>query len=130
MARQRNGFMKLETERGRAAAEEDTARIRALCEGVDVVFVIAGLGGGTGTGASPVVARVAKETGALVLAIGLLPFDCEGSRRLRQAQLGLRELKEAADGVICLPKQKVLALIDENTSLLKALEITNELAAQ
>ena len=117
-------------ERGRAAAEEDTARIRALCEGAEVVFVIAGLGGGTGTGASPVVARVAKETGALVLAIVLLPFDCEGSRRLRQAQLGLHELKEAADGVICLPNQKVLRLIDENTSLLKALEITNELAAQ
>ncbi len=104
-------------ERGRAAAEEDTARIRAL-------------GGGTGTGASPVVARVAKETGALVLAIVLLPFDCEGSRRLRQAQLGLHELKGAADGVICLPNQKVFRLIDENTSLLKALEITNELAAQ
>jgi len=117
-------------ERGRAAAEEDLARIRALCEGAEVVFVIAGLGGGTGTGASPVIARVAKEAGALVLAIVLLPFDCEGSRRLRQAQLGLHELKGAADGVICLPNQKVLRLIDENTSLLKALEITNELAAQ
>ena len=117
-------------ERGRAAAEEDAAHIRALCEGADVVFVVAGLGGGTGTGAGPVVARVAKETGALVLSIVMLPFDCEGSRRARQAQLGLHELKGAADGVICLPNQKVFKLIDENTSLLEAFHITNELVAQ
>ena len=83
-------------ERGRAAAEEDAAQIRALCEGADVVFVVAGLGGGTGTGAGPVIARVAKETGALVLSIVMLPFDCEGGRRARQAQLGLHELKGAA----------------------------------
>jgi len=117
-------------ERGRAAADEDAAQIRALCEGADVVFVVAGLGGGTGTGAGPVVARVAKETGALVLSIVMLPFDCEGSRRARQAQLGLHELKGAADGVICLPNQRVFKLIDENTSLLDAFHITNELVAQ
>jgi len=117
-------------ERGRAAAEEDATQIRALCEGADVVFVVAGLGGGTGTGAGPVVARVAKETGALVLSIVMLPFDCEGSRRARQAQLGLHELKSAADGVICLPNQRVFKLIDENTSLLEAFHITNELVAQ
>lgn len=117
-------------ERGRAAAEEDVARIRSLCEGADVVFVVAGMGGGTGTGASPVVARIAKETGALVLSIVMLPFDCEGSRRTRQAQLGLHDLKSAADGVICLPNQRVFKLIDENTSLLEAFHITNELVAQ
>lgn len=117
-------------ERGRAAAEEDTVKIRALCEDADVVFVVAGMGGGTGTGASPVVARIAKETGALVLSIVMLPFDCEGSRRTRQAHLGLHELKGAADGVICLPNQRVFKLIDENTSLLEAFQITNELVAQ
>jgi cell division protein FtsZ len=117
-------------ERGRAAADEDAAQIRALCEGADVVFVVAGMGGGTGTGASPIVARVAKETGALVLSIVMLPFDCEGGRRARQAQLGLHELKQAADGVICLPNQRVFKLIDENTSLLEAFHITNELVAQ
>ena len=117
-------------ERGRCAAEEDAEAIRALCEGADVVFVVAGLGGGTGTGAGPVIARLAKETGALVLAIVMLPFDCEGSRRARQAQLGLHELKAAADGVICLPNQKVFKLIDEHTSLLEAFHITNELVAQ
>jgi cell division protein FtsZ len=100
-----------------------------LCEGADVIFVVAGLGGGTGTGAGPVVAQVAKETGALVLAIVMLPFDCEGSRRQRQAQLGLHDLKNAADGVISLPNQKVFKLIDEKTSLLEAFGI-NELVAR
>lgn len=117
-------------ERGRAAAAEDAERIRELCAGADVVFVVAGLGGGTGTGASPVVAQIAKECGALVLGIVMLPFDCEGSRRGRQAQLGLHELKRSADGVICLPNQKVFRLIDENTSLLEAFHITNELVVQ
>jgi cell division protein FtsZ len=94
------------------------------------VCIVAGLGGGTGTGAGPVVARLARENGALVLGIVTLPFDFEGSRRQRQAQLGLRELKEQADGVICLPNQKVFRLIDENTSVSEALRITNELLAQ
>ncbi len=117
-------------ERGRAAAEEDAAALRALAGGAEVVFVVAGLGGGTGTGAGPVVARAAKEAGALVLGIVVLPFDCEGSRRQRQAQLGLQEFKEAADGIICLPNQKVLKMIDEKTSLLEAFAITNEFVAQ
>ncbi len=117
-------------DRGRLAAEEDAAGIRAICEGADVVFVVAGLGGGTGTGAAPVVARVAKEAGALVLAIVMLPFTCEGNRRQRQAQGGLQALKTAADGVICLPNQKIFKLIDEKTSLLEALEIANDFVAQ
>jgi cell division protein FtsZ len=117
-------------ELGRAAAEEDLDRLRELCVGADVVCVVAGMGGGTGTGAGPVVARVARESGALVLGIVTLPFEFEGGRRARQAQLGLRELKAAADGVICLPNQKVFKLIDENTSVNEALKITNELLAQ
>lgn len=117
-------------ERGRRAAEEDLAPIRALCDGADIVFVVAGLGGGTGTGASPIVARAAKEAGALVLGMVILPFDCEGRRRERQAQQGLEELKAVADGVITLPNQKVFSLIDEKTSLLEAFHITNELLAE
>jgi cell division protein FtsZ len=117
-------------ERGRAAAEEDVDKLRLLAQGADIVCIVAGLGGGTGTGAGPVVARLARENGALVLGIVTLPFDFEGSRRQRQAQLGLRELKEQADGVICLPNQKVFRLIDENTSVSEALRITNELLAQ
>lgn len=115
---------------GRAAAEEDVEKLKALCAGADILCVVAGLGGGTGTGAGPVVARLARESGALVLGIVALPFEFEGSRRQRQAQLGLRELKAEADGVICLPNQKVLKLIDEKTSVNEALKITNELLAQ
>ncbi|MDB6121912.1 MAG: Cell division protein FtsZ [Pedosphaera sp.] len=115
---------------GRASAEEDAEKIRALCAGADVICVVAGMGGGTGTGAGPVIARLAKESGALVLGIVTLPFEFEGGRRGRQAQLGLRDLKSAADGVICLPNQKVFKLIDENTSVNEALKITNELLAQ
>src|SRR5256714_6792435 len=101
-----------------------------LCEGAGVVFVVAGLGGGTGTGAAPVVARIAKEAGALVLGIVILPFDCEGSGRQRQAQLGFEDLKQAADAVICLANQKVFRLIDEHTSLVDAFAITNGFVAQ
>jgi cell division protein FtsZ len=117
-------------ERGRAAALEDVEKIGALCAGAGVLFVVAGLGGGTGTGASPVVARLAKEMGALVLSIVILPFDCEGAKRQQQAQLGLQHLKDAADAVICLPNQKVFRFIDENTTLLDAFAITNEFLAQ
>ena len=117
-------------ERGRNAAEEDVAKIREICAGADVVFIAAGMGGGTGTGASPVVARVAREVGALVLATVMLPFEWEGGRRQRQAQLGLHELKGAVDGVICLPNQKLFKLIDEKTSMVETFAITHELLAQ
>ena len=117
-------------ERGRAAAEEDAAKIKAICEGADVVFIAAGMGGGTGTGASPVIARIAKECGALVLGMLVLPFDWEGGRRQRQAQLGLHEMKGAADGIICLPNQKLFKLIDEKTSMVETFAITHELLAQ
>jgi cell division protein FtsZ len=117
-------------ERGRAAAEEDASKLKTLCEGVDVVFIAAGMGGGTGTGASPVIARLAKECGALVLGMLVLPFEWEGGRRQRQAQLGLHEMKNAADGIICLPNQKLFQLIDEKTSLIETFAITHELLAQ
>ena len=117
-------------EMGRAAAEEDLEKIRSLCAGADIVCVVAGLGGGTGTGAGPVVARLARESGALVLGIVTLPFEFEGGRRQRQAQLGLRDLKSEADGVICLPNQKVFKLIDENTGMKEALKIINGLLEQ
>lgn len=116
-------------ERGAAAAEEDAARLKSLCTGVDIAFIAAGMGGGTGTGASPVLARIAKECGALVLGMMVLPFEWEGSRRQRQAQLGLHEMKKAADGVICLPNQKLFNLIDEKTSLVDTFAITHELLA-
>src|SRR2546427_3706086 len=115
---------------GRAAAEEDAEQLCQLCADAKVVVIVTGLGGGTGTGASPVLARAAKEAGALVLAIATLPFECEGARRRSQAQAGLEELKESADAVLCLPNQRVLKLIDENTSLIETFRITNDLLAQ
>jgi cell division protein FtsZ len=117
-------------ERGRSAADEDAVKLKALCEGADVVFIAAGMGGGTGTGASPVLARIAKESGALVLGMLILPFEWEGGRRQRQAQLGLHEMKAATDGVICLPNQKLFKLIDEKTSLVETFALTHDLLAQ
>jgi cell division protein FtsZ len=117
-------------ERGRVAAEEDAGIIRQLCEGADLVFVVAGLGGGTGTGAAPVVARIAREAGALVLGIVVLPFDCEGAPRHARAAKGLHQLKTVADAVIAIPNQKLLRLIDEKTSLVEAFKLTNDLVAQ
>jgi cell division protein FtsZ len=116
-------------ERGRAVAEEHLPKLKSLCQGADVIFLLAGLGGGAGTGISPVLARAAKEAGALVLAFVTLPFDCERDRRQRLAQHGLAELKVAADGVICLPNQKVFKFIDENTSVLDTFKITSQLLA-
>jgi len=117
-------------DRGRAVAEEQLPRLKSLCEGAEVVFILAGLGGGAGTGISPVLARAAKEAGALVVGFVTTPFECEGSRRQHLAQQGLAKLKSAADGVISLPNQKVCQMIDENTSVLETFKITNELLAE
>ncbi len=116
-------------DRGRTAAQENLPRLKSLCEGMDVIFIVAGLGGGAGTGISPVLARAAKEAGALVIGFVVTPFDCEGTRRQRLALEGLTELKAAADGLICLPNQKVFKLIDENTSVLETFKISNEYLA-
>jgi cell division protein FtsZ len=116
-------------ERSRAAAEESAEKLKKLCEGASVVLIAAGLGGGSGTGISPVLARAARETGALVLGFVTTPFDCEGRRRQTLARLGLDQLRAAADGVICLPNQKIFKLIDENTSVLDTFKITNTLLA-
>jgi cell division protein FtsZ len=117
-------------ERGRAMAEEQFATLKTACEGADVVFVIAGLGGGAGSGISPVLARAAREAGALVLAFVTLPFTCEGNRRQQHAEQGLDQLKSVADGVICLPCQKTFKLIDENTSVLDTFRITDGLLVE
>ena len=114
---------------GRALAEEQLPKLKSLCGGTDVVFILAGLGGGAGTGICPVLARVAKEAGALVLGFVTTPFDCEGSRRQLLAQQGLAEFKSAADGVISLPNQKVFKMIDENTSVLETFNITRDYLA-
>jgi cell division protein FtsZ len=117
-------------ERGQALAEEQFPTLKAACEGADVVFIVAGLGGGAGSGISPVLARAAKERGALVLAFVTLPFLCEGNRRQQQAGNCLEQLRAVADGVICLPNQKAFKLIDENTSVLDTFQITGGLLVE
>ncbi|MBI2947789.1 MAG: hypothetical protein HYY23_09080 [Verrucomicrobia bacterium] len=115
---------------GQAAAEEDFPRLKALCTGAELVFILAGLGGGTATGAAPVLARAARETGALVLPMVTMPFEFEGHRRQQQARLGLQQLKASADGVLCLPNQKLVKLLDEGARALEVLKLTHELLAQ
>ncbi|MCX8109495.1 MAG: cell division FtsZ family protein, partial [Verrucomicrobiae bacterium] len=115
---------------GRAAAEADLEILRELAVNQDLVIIVAGLGGGTGSGAAPVVARVARELGSLVVGVVTLPFDFEGQRRHQQAQLALRQLKCAADAVICLPNQKVAGLLDQSTPLLEAFRIANDHLAE
>lgn len=114
-------------ERGRTLAEEQFSTLKSACEGANVVFILAGLGGGAGSGISPVLAKAAREAGALVLAFVTLPFDCEGNRREQQADHSLNLLKATSDGVICLPSQKIFRLIDENTSLIETFRITGGL---
>jgi cell division protein FtsZ len=112
-------------EQGRAAAEADREVLRGLCEGADIIFVVAGLGGGTGSGAAPVIAQMAKETGALVLGVVMLPFDWEGTRRRCQAQESLLWLQAKADSVICISNQRLFTLIDETTSVAGTFDIIN-----
>lgn len=116
-----------DADRGRALAEEQFSTLKSACEGANAVFILAGLGGGAGSGISPVLARAAREAGALVLAFVTLPFECEGNRRENQAQQSLEQLKSAADGVICLPSQKIFKLIDENSTLLDTFRVTGGL---
>jgi cell division protein FtsZ len=98
-------------ERGQKLAEEHIEQFKESCAGASVVFIVAGLGGGTGSGVSPVLARAARESGALVLAFVTLPFECEGNRRAHQAQEAMGHLRLACDGVICLPNQKTSKLL-------------------
>ncbi len=113
-----------------AMVEAQLKELQALCEGAEVVFIVAGLGGVAGTGISPVLARAAKQAGALALAFVTLPFDCEGNRRQRQAQHGLYQLKAAADGVVCLQDQKVFKQIDEKTSVVETFKITGQVLVE
>ena len=106
-----------DAELGRLAANEDLDALRALVSGHDLLLLVAGLGGGTATGAAPVLARIAREEGLLVLAYVTLPFAFEGARRPEQAQEGLADLKQSADAVVCLPNQRLHALLPPDTSL-------------
>lgn len=115
---------------GRAAAITDAGKLKAYCEGADIVFIIAGLGGGTGTGASPELAKAARETGALVVSVVTQPFQFEGARRSRQAEEGFVELKRHTDTVIAIPNQKIFKLIDPKTGVRDAFTLANSLVGE
>lgn len=115
-----------EAEIGRKAAEEDAALIEKMVDGVDLVFLLAGLGGGTGSGCTPVVAKAASKAGALVLAFVTMPFTREGERRRKQAEDALSELRQCCDAVIALPNDMLLQQIDEKATVLEAFAIADE----
>jgi cell division protein FtsZ len=111
---------------GRAAAMEDRERIAEALRGADMVFITAGMGGGTGTGGAPVVAEVARELGILTVAVVTRPFSFEGKKRLSIAQEGLSELEQHVDSLITIPNEKLLEVLGQNTSLLDAFREAND----
>jgi len=115
---------------GRQAALEDTERIIEILEGADMVFVTAGLGGGTGTGAAPVVASLAREMGALTVAVVTRPFAFEGPRRMKQAEKGLAELAATVDTVLSIPNDRLLELVPKGTSFFEAFKLADDVLRQ
>jgi len=111
---------------GRESAEEDEAMIIEALEGADMVFVTAGMGGGTGTGAAPVVARIARSLGALTVAVVTRPFEFEGRRRMQFAEEGLRELREKVDTLIVIPNQRLLTIVEKHTPLKEAFRVADQ----
>ena len=115
---------------GRKAALEDTERLIELLSDSDMVFVTTGLGGGTGTGAAPIVASLAKELGALTVAVVTKPFLFEGHQRLRAAEAGLKELAETVDTVVTIPNERLLEVVDRGTSFFESFRIADDILRQ
>jgi cell division protein FtsZ len=115
---------------GRDAAAEDREKLAEILQGSDMVFVAAGMGGGTGTGAAPVIADVAKEIGALTVGVVTKPFTREGKRRKEQAEYGIRELKKHVDSLIVIPNDRLIGLAGKNTSILDAFKPSDDVLRQ
>ncbi len=115
---------------GEQAAKESKEDIEAALEGSDMVFVTAGMGGGTGTGAAPVVAKIAKELGALTIGVVTKPFRFEGPVRNRQAEEGLRKLREQVDALIVIPNDKLIGVVEKMTSMLEAFKVADDILRQ
>jgi cell division protein FtsZ len=111
---------------GRQSAMEDRERIAEVLAGADMVFITAGMGGGTGTGAAPVVAEVAKELGILTVAVVTRPFPFEGRKRMKVADEGMKELQQHVDSLITIPNEKLLSVMGKSTSLLDAFKAAND----
>jgi len=115
---------------GRRAAEENKQDVQESLKGADMIFITCGLGGGTGSGASPIVAELAKEAGALTVAIVTKPFSFEGAQRTRISEEALAELKDKVDTIIVIPNDRLLTIIDKKVSLLNAFEIVDDVLRQ
>ncbi len=115
---------------GHQAAMEDYDRVKALLKGSDMVFITAGEGGGTGTGAAPVVARIARELGALTVGIITKPFGFEGSRRMKAAELGIETLADEVDTLIVVPNNRLLSVLDKQTSMMEAFRVADDVLRQ
>ena len=115
---------------GAQAAEESKAEISEAIKGADMVFVTAGMGGGTGTGAAPIVANIAKEMGILTIAVVTKPFTFEGKKRLTQAERGIESLKGKVDTLVVIPNDKLLQIIDRKTSIVEAFKMADDVLRQ
>jgi len=120
----------MKPEIGKESALENYDEIRAALEGADIVFISAGLGGGTGTGAAPVVAKIAKEIGALTISIVTKPFSFEGPKRNKLAKLGLDDLKKESDSIVVIPNDKLLSIIDRKLGMRDSFKIVDSVLAQ
>ena len=117
-------------EKGREAAIESYDDIKAMLEGSDIVFISAGLGGGTGTGAAPIIAQAAKEVGALTVAIVTSPFKFEGRKRTKLAREGLEELKRESDSIIVVPNEKLLSIVEKSLGIKESFRMVDDILAQ
>jgi len=115
---------------GRKAAEESAEDLYKTLKGADMIFVTAGIGGGTGTGAAPIVAQIAREIGALTIAVVTTPFTFEGARRLQSAEVGIAKLKEHVDTLIVIPNDKLLQIVDKRASLNEAFLVADDVLRQ
>ena len=115
---------------GKEAVEADKEAVTSLIEGADMVFITAGMGGGTGTGAAPVISQVSRELGILTVGIVTLPFSFEGPKRMNRALEGMAEMKKACDTLIAIPNQKLMSIVDKNTTLPEAFQMADTILHQ
>jgi len=115
---------------GKEAALESEGQIREAIEGADMVFVTAGMGGGTGTGGAPIAAKIAHDMGVLTVGVVTKPFQYEGQRRMSFAEEGIRELKKHVDSLLIIPNQKLLGQVDKSTPLLEAFKVADDVLRQ
>lgn len=115
---------------GMRAAEESKAEIADALKGTDMVFITAGMGGGTGTGAAPIVAEIAKEAGILTVGVVTKPFTFEGMRRMKQAELGIEEIRSRVDTLVTIPNDRILQIAEKKTSMIDAFKIADEMLRQ